>query len=107
MKGGETLTIEYYTQEPFVKFYTDIPDSSADPYDIEEKIFGGAGQIENEKIRCWATPIVGDINQDIQIDQNELDSRRVGNLYIQAEDGSGRITNTTQNPLLYDLDSGT
>ena len=105
LKGGETLTIEYYTQEPFIKFYTDTPDSSSDPYDIKERVFGGASQIENEKIRCWATPAVGDINQNIQIDQNELDSQLVGNLYVQAEDGSGQIANTTQNPL-YDLASG-
>ncbi|MDP6995363.1 MAG: SUMF1/EgtB/PvdO family nonheme iron enzyme [Candidatus Poribacteria bacterium] len=99
LKGGETLTIEYYTQEPFVKFYTDTPDSSSDPYDIKERVFGGAGQTENEKIRCWATPVAGDINQNLQIDKNGLDSRRVGNLYVQAEDGSGQIANTTQNPL--------
>ena len=106
LKGGETLTIEYYTQEPFIKFYTDTHDSSSDPYDIKEKVFGSASQIENEKIRCWVTPAVGEINQNLQIDQNELDSQLVGNLYVQAEDGSGQIANTTQNPL-YDLASGT
>ena len=50
LKGGETLTIEYYTQEPFIKFYTDTPDFSSDPYDIKERVFGGGIRSASEVV---------------------------------------------------------